>query len=200
MTTDQPSIAGHQDWYLRSATPGDVPAVAALAIQVFLDTYATDGIRPDLAREALDDYGPAAFAQRLAEPGRRLVLACVGEALLGFAEWLQAPSRAAPDLPLGAELLRLYVQPAQQRGGIGRALLRQVEAEAMAVGHQQLWLTAWSGNTRARTFYAALNYADLGAVQIEIQGQRYENRVLAKSLFLTSPELPDDSVHTRALA
>lgn len=200
MATEQPSRTHRRDWQLRGATISDAPAIAALAIQVFLDTYATDRIRPDLAREALDDYGHTAFAQRLAEPGRHVLLACVGDALLGFAEWLQAPSRAAADLPLGAELVRLYVQPSQQRGGLGRALLRQVETEAMAVGHQRLWLTAWSGNARARAFYNALHYADLGALQIEIQGLRYENRVFAKSLFLTSPEFPDDPIHTRSLA
>ncbi|MFN3305009.1 MAG: hypothetical protein ACK44A_15010, partial [Roseateles sp.] len=60
---------------LRPARPDDVTAIAALAIQVFLDTYASAGIRPDLAREALRDYGVDAFAPRLREPRRRFLLA-----------------------------------------------------------------------------------------------------------------------------
>ena len=60
---------------LRPGTPADAPTIAALAIQVFLDTYATGGIRPDLAREALRDYGVAAFQPRLREPQRRVLLA-----------------------------------------------------------------------------------------------------------------------------
>ena len=37
---------------LRPGTRNDAVTVAALSLQVFLDTYATDGVRPDLAREA----------------------------------------------------------------------------------------------------------------------------------------------------
>jgi diamine N-acetyltransferase len=36
---------------LRVAGPADAPRIGVLATQVFLDTYATDGIRPSLARE-----------------------------------------------------------------------------------------------------------------------------------------------------
>jgi hypothetical protein len=37
---------------LRHASADDAGTVAALATQVFLDTYATEGVRPDLARES----------------------------------------------------------------------------------------------------------------------------------------------------
>ena len=42
----------------RVAQPTDAVCIAALATQVFLDTYATDGLRPDLAREAFAVYSP----------------------------------------------------------------------------------------------------------------------------------------------
>lgn len=46
----------------RSATPDDAVTISALAVQVFLDTYATDGVRPDLAHEALAVCSVEAFA------------------------------------------------------------------------------------------------------------------------------------------
>ena len=42
---------------LRPATADDALCLGVLAMQVFLDTYATDGIRPPIAREALDRIG-----------------------------------------------------------------------------------------------------------------------------------------------
>lgn len=167
---------------LRPGTPADAPTIAALAIQVFLDTYATGGIRPDLAREALRDYGVTAFQPRLREPQRRFILAERGDALLGFAELSLADERAPAGDARGAELVRLYVQPVAQRSGLGRQLIRAAEALAAGCGRAALWLTAWEGNHRALAFYAREGYADIGATVHRIEGQAYGNRVLARGL------------------
>lgn len=166
---------------LRLAGAFDAPAIAALAVQVFLDTYATAGVQPDLAREAFDEYAVDAFAARLAEPQRRFVLACRGDGLLGFAEVLAAALPAPAGDVRGAELVRLYVQPRAQRSGLGRALLARAEQLATAAALPWLWLTAWEGNARALAFYARMGYADIGATTYALQGRSYGNRVLAKA-------------------
>jgi amino-acid N-acetyltransferase len=57
-----------------------------------------------------------------------------------------------------AELTELSVHPDHQRQGVGRALVRHIEAEARALGAAELVLiTAWR-NTRAHAFYHALGY------------------------------------------
>jgi len=50
---------------LRFADAADAEIIAALAIHVFLDTYATAGTLPDLAAEAFAEYSVAAFRARL---------------------------------------------------------------------------------------------------------------------------------------
>lgn len=177
---------------VRVGTPADAAAIAALAIQVFLDTYATEGVRDDLAREAFDTYGTHRFDERLREPHRRCLLAeeHASAGLLGFAE-VRLDTRAAPDGGVtGAELVRLYVQPRWQHAGLGRRLLREAEDAAAAAGAAHLWLTAWSGNDRARAFYAALGYEDVGESRITFQGRAYENRVFARRLPATPPTGP----------
>ena len=167
---------------LRRGVPGDATSIAALSIQVFLDTYATEGVRPDLAREALTHYSPEQFARRLSDENLSFVLAEVGEGLLGFAEVNTRPSPPpiqgiAID---GPELVRLYIQPTAQRTGLGRRLLRESELMCERSGSGALWLTAWSGNARALAFYRALGYVDVGASTYTFQGTSYENRVLVK--------------------
>ena len=177
---------------LRAAQPGDATTIAALAVQVFLDTYASEGIRPDLAREAFDAYSIERFAARLAEPERRFVLAEAADGLLGFAE-IVIESREAPAGGVrGAQLLRLYVQPSAQRRGIGRALLARAEEAAVAKRLPALWLTAWDGNHRARAFYAGRGYADVGAADYTFQDRTYANRVLSR------PLLADERTHRDA--
>lgn len=170
------------DVELRAATAADATAIAALAVQVFLDTYATAGVRPDLAREAFGENGVDAFAARLAEPARRFLLAGRGDGLLGFAEVVAAALPAPAGAVRGAELVRLYVQPRAQRSGLGSALLARAEQAAAAAALPWLWLTAWEGNARALAFYARMGYADVGATTYALQGRSYGNRVLAKSL------------------
>ena len=70
----------------RIGAAADAVSIAALATQVFLDTYASEGVRPDLAREAFHIYSPEAFAGRLAEPDRVFLLAGQGVVVTGFAE------------------------------------------------------------------------------------------------------------------
>lgn len=168
------------DLSLRTAVPADGATVAALAIQVFLDTYATNGIRPDLALEAFTEYGEAAFARRLQEADRSIFLAERNGALLGFAEVRIAPLAAPADAVVGAELVRLYVQPVFQHQGVGRMLLRKTEETAIAAALDAVWLTAWEGNDRARRFYAALGYQDVGSTTYSFRDQTYVNRVFAK--------------------
>ena len=92
----------------RSGTPQDALCLGVLATQVFLDTYATNGIRPDLAREALAVYSQKTFAARLADSDICFILAKVQGYLVAFAE--VALGKACPARGVAAvELARLYV-------------------------------------------------------------------------------------------
>jgi len=172
---------------IRSADPSDAACISALATQVFLDTYAADGMRPDLAREVQRECGQAAVEAWLANPFGRILLAERDEHLIAFAHWryLSPDSASSPqDLPVreGAELVRLYVQRHFHGAGIGHMLLSRVEADARQAGSQRLWLTAWAGNAKALAFYAKQGYADTGSTEYVFEGRSYENRVFEKML------------------
>jgi len=163
----------------RPGLPADAMCVGVLAMQVFLDTYATAGIRPDLAFEVTSVCSPEAFSRRLEDPARRFVLAEVDGHLVAFAE--VALGSACPVPGGGAvEIVRLYVQQGFQRRGIGTALSRHAESIAAAGGATSVWLTAWSGNAQALAFYCARGWRDVGATTYTIANRAYENRVLVK--------------------
>jgi diamine N-acetyltransferase len=177
------------DFSLRMACGDDAVTIAALAVQVFLDTYATEGIRPDLAREAFSEYGVHAFAARLAEPGRSFVLVEKDDGLLGFTEVVLSALPSPAGRGAGAQLVRLYVHPAAQRLGLGRALLMRAEQLVQAAKLTSLWLTAWDGNHKARAFYAHAGYEDVGATTYSFQSHTYANRVFAKPLEVDGREV-----------
>lgn len=74
------------DIHLRPATPTDALTLTALAIQVWLDTYAPEGVRASVAREVLTTYKEQAFAAAIASDQTRLVVAERNARLVGFAQ------------------------------------------------------------------------------------------------------------------
>lgn len=167
---------------LRVATPDDALCLGVLGLQVFLDTYATRGIRPTLAREVLAHFSTEAVGRLIERSQARL---CVAEAdghLIGFAQLGLEVAHEVVAAWRPAELERLYVQEPFTRRGIGSALLAWAEQTAADAGADVLWLTPWVHNRRALAFYHQLGYADIGSTWYRFEHERHENRVLVKRL------------------
>ena len=167
---------------LRVAGPSDALCIGVLATQVFLDTYATDGIRPSLAREVLHHLSTDAVAGSLADPAAVFVVAERAGHLIGFAQMTIGATHELAGREATVELDRLYVQPAFAGKGVGTMLLERAEEMARARGARALWLTAWVGNRRALAFYARRGYIDAGATTYVFEDEAHENRVLVRSL------------------
>jgi acetyltransferase len=95
------------------------------------------------------------------DPGERLLFgAFVDEELVGTAQL----ERAAPaNSRHRAEVMRVVVRSDAQRKGVGRELMRALEAAARALGITLLWLTTHDG-TPACAFYERLGYERLGVM------------------------------------
>ena len=166
----------------RPGTEADALCLGVLATQVFLDTYATDGIRTAIAHEVLEQLSTPAVSAMLATPGMRFIVAERADHLVGFAQLsLDAVHELMPHRP-AAELNRLYVQDRFTGRGIGKALLARAEVLARDEGAATLWLTAWVGNTRALAFYPRCGYLDRGPTIYEFRGEQHGNRLFSKSL------------------
>ena len=170
------------DIVLRTALPADALCLGALGMQVFLDTYALEGIGPGLAREALDHFSTEAMAAALEAADAEFVVAERAGHLVGFVHLAHGATHALVDVRPACEVARLYVQAPFAGAGLGRRLLQEAEVRAAARGTRVLWLTTWVGNTRARGFYPRCGYADVGLTHYEFDGQSFENRAFAKRL------------------
>jgi GNAT superfamily N-acetyltransferase len=176
------SAARHGEFFLRPATAADALCISVLATQVFLETYATDGIRPSLAREVLSQLSAPPVSALLAAPDTRFIVAERAGHMIGLAQLTLESAHERVAARPASELNRLYVHARFTGTGVGKALLGETEAVAAAAGAITLWLTAWAENRRALDFYARRGYADLGATPYVFEGERYENRVFAKPL------------------
>jgi GNAT superfamily N-acetyltransferase len=167
----------------RMAVQQDALTLSVLATQVFLDTYALQGIRPAIAREVRHFLSEEAFAELLTGPRHSILLAELADHLLGFAQLIHGQTHALlpPETP-AAELSRLYVQRPFLGKGLGKELLARAEALAGEEGAEILWLSAWTGNAHALRFYESRGYQDVGGSVYTFEGDSYETRVLLKRL------------------
>lgn len=170
------------DISFRAAVPADALCLSVLGTQVFLDTYATQGIRPAIAREVVEHFSVETVAGLLASPSITILVAEQAGHLIGFAQLTRGSRHELVSCEPAVELNRLYVQEPFTSMGVGRALLRQAEELAAAQGARAFWLTAWVGNPRALAFYARNGYQEVGAASYVYENEEYETRVFVKGM------------------
>ncbi|MDM4767179.1 GNAT family N-acetyltransferase [Pelomonas sp. SE-A7] len=164
-------------YQIRIGRAADANRLAVLATQVWLHTYATDGISDLTAQYILSELTPAKYSQSLSEPSTYFFVAERGQDLIGFAAvkfGAQCPAEASS----AVELKTLYVQEHHIGHGVGRALLQAAEAKAHEQSESKLWLTVNARNDRAIAFYDRQGYSKVGTSYFVLGEGRHENHVL----------------------
>lgn len=141
---------------LRRADRADLPALGAMLYELL----GHEGFLPDTldipARLAADGFGQ--------DPAFRCHVALRGDRIVGYT--LDWPSfDTEPGAP-GVYLSDVYVEPAARRGGVARALMRNVARAGAADGARYMEWEVRSENRSARAFYAgfAREYPDVLAM------------------------------------
>jgi GNAT superfamily N-acetyltransferase len=131
---------------IRAATAADVDEILALVRELAVYEREPDAVTATAADLLRDGFG--------AEPRFRVLLACEGDKVAGFAFYFFAYStwRAQPTLYLED----LFVRPAYRRRGLGVALMRRLADEAVKTrcGRFQWQVLDW--NESAVRFYESL--------------------------------------------
>lgn len=162
---------------IRPGRSDDADRLAVLATQVWLHTYATDGVTNEIAQYLLSELTVEKFSASLVEPQTSLLVAEYGECLVGFAA--VKFGAACPSVTESVvELQTLYVQEHFIGQGIGKSLLQAAEAGARERSASPLWLTVNAKNDRAITFYARQGYSKIGTTYFVLGEGRHENHVL----------------------
>jgi ribosomal protein S18 acetylase RimI-like enzyme len=176
---DAPARRARPHIAVRPAVEADAHTLAALAIQVWLGTYATEGVNDLLARYVLDAFTPSKFAALTKDADACLLVAEVDSYLVGYA--LLRFSAIQPLVPeADSELCTLYVQEPFTGAGVGSALLQKARASVRErTGTEALWLLVNVKNRRACGFYAKHGFVEKGLTHFVLGEGRHENHVLA---------------------
>jgi GNAT superfamily N-acetyltransferase len=162
----------------RDGTPDDIPAIDALFRQGFIDTFGHIYDPKDLAA-FFSRFSEAAWRAEITDPDFAFRLAEEDGALAGYAK---ISSVSLPVAPVGpaVELRQLYVLQRWHGTGIAQALMDWVLAQARARGAETLYLTVFTDNRRARSFYARHGFEEVGPYVFMVGSHADQDIIMCK--------------------
>jgi diamine N-acetyltransferase len=164
----------------RDATPDDLPAIDALFRQSFVDTfghlYAPEDLAAFLAR-----FTNEAWRHELTDPDYSFRLAEEDGTLAGFAKISSVTLPVEPEAA-AVELRQLYVLGPWHGAGIAPELMTWALAEARRRGAEELYLSVFVDNHRARRFYARHGFEAVGRYDFMVGSQADEDIIMRLKL------------------
>jgi len=164
----------------REATPGDAAVIDRIFDTSFCDTFA-HLYRPEDLDAFLSGFGIADWKAEIRDPAYAFRLAeADGEPVayvkLGPLKLPVEPSRPALLLD------QLYVLKEHHGSGIARQLMDWAFAEAMRRGAEELYLTVFIDNHRARRFYDRYGFEAVGRYDFMVGSHADEDLIMRKML------------------
>jgi ribosomal protein S18 acetylase RimI-like enzyme len=168
---------------LRSATPADAQALAALGERAFVAKFGHLYVAEDLRNFLAYAHAADPVASEIADPDMRIQLAVRDGALVGFCKLVMRsgwPEHARGTSAV--ELKQLYLDPDLVGGGIGAVLMDWAMGEARAFGADEMQLSVWSGNDGAQRFYSRYGFAKVADIEFWVGNQCDEEFLYARLL------------------
>lgn len=144
----------------RDATVADAAALGGLTRATFIETFGTLYKLADLAA-FLEKRSDANTAIELADPAVVVRLAEVRGVPIGFVKLTPCALPIEDEGRRVLELKQLYVFKPWHGVGVAAVLTEWAIAEARARGAQDLWLSVFTENPRARRFYARYGFVEI---------------------------------------
>ena len=164
----------------RTAVGEDAAAIDRVFRTSFCDTFA-HLYRPKDLEAFLSKFTLDAWTTELGDESYRFRVAEADGEIVGFVKL------GPPELPVqtagpAIELRQLYILHEYRGLGAAQALMDWALAEAKARGGQELYLTVYTENWRARRFYEKYGFVEVGPYKFMVGEQADEDIIMRASL------------------
>ena len=164
----------------RNATVADLPAIDRVFRRSFCDTFA-HLYRPEDLAAFIAQFTPEAWAEEFADPHYRFRVAEVDGEVVGYVKL--GPSALPVETTKRAiELRQIYVLNEHHGSGLAKALSEWAIDEARGQGFEELYLTVYVDNHRARRFYDRYGFEPAGRYDFMVGEHADEDIIMRKTL------------------
>ena len=175
---------------VRRASRADASNLVELAATTFRDTYSLISDPVEVEDYIRTNFTTKLLEEQIADDSATFILGSIGDRFIGYA---LVRHSVAPDCvtgPVPIELSRLYLEQAFHGRGYGSALVLASLREARERNGQTLWLSVYSENMKARAFYAAMGFVEIGARDFLFGGRIYNDPVMSRAIPQRSHHAP----------
>lgn len=166
---------------IRRANITDALNLSVLKKQVFISTYAINGIRKDFSEYINTEFTVNNIENAINDKNNIILIAESDGFMVGCAE-INLLSNCPETKDNSPELTILYVFEYCKEKGAGYSLISKTENLVKAKGFLGLWLTVYHLNENAISFYKRQNYKIIGSTFFEMSGNKYENKIMYKRI------------------
>jgi GNAT superfamily N-acetyltransferase len=164
----------------RDATAADLPAIDALFRESFVATFGHLYAPEDLAA-FLDGFTLAAWTREFESADHRFRVAEDDRGMIGYAKIGDLTLPAQTDAKT-VELRQLYLTERAKGGGVAQALMAWVIDTARERGADELWLSVYVDNHRARRFYERYGFETQGLYAFKVGNHLDEDHLMRLEL------------------
>ena len=166
---------------VRPATPADADAVARLFDLSFRDTFGRN-YPPDELDAFLAGFDGGFYARAIAGPDSAVLMGEYDGQPAGFCFM-----GVQPDFPVESPqrwwvLGQLYLLPVAKGSGMAQAMLAWAIDESRARGMEELYLTVWIDNPRARRLYENHGFVECGKYAYRVGSVIDDDRIMRLTL------------------
>jgi ribosomal protein S18 acetylase RimI-like enzyme len=164
----------------RDATAADAPTLNRIFDSSFCDTFA-HLYRPEDLERFLSSFGISDWEAQLANPAHAIRVAEVDGKAVGYVKL--GPMKLPIEVQLPAILLdQIYILTGYHGAGIAHGLMDWAIDEARRRGAEELYLTVYTENHRARRFYDRYGFENVGRYEFKVGDHVDEDVIMRKSL------------------
>ena len=162
----------------RDAVAADLPAIDRVFRTSFCDTFA-HLYRPEDLQAFLAQFTLTAWREEFDDPRYRFRVAEVDDEIVGFVKL--GPSALPIETDKRAiELRQIYILKEHHGSGIAAALTDWAVDEAHGQGFEELYLTVYVDNYRAKRFYDRYRFEPVGRYDFMVGSQADEDIIMRK--------------------
>ena len=158
----------------RDATPGDGAVLGGLARATFIETFGSLYSLANLTA-FLAGCSDDAYTAELADPDIAVRFALAGAIPIGFCKVGSLKLPADTNGRRAVELRQLYIHKPWQGTGSAAVLTEWALALARKRGAQDMWLSVFTQNPRARRFYARYGFVEIAPYHFMVGDQADED-------------------------
>ncbi|MCL3782657.1 GNAT family N-acetyltransferase [Prolixibacteraceae bacterium JC049] len=167
---------------IREANINDLNNLTVLKQQVWISTYATEGLIDEFSSYVLSEYSLDNVKKSIQNKDITTLVALCDDCLIGCVEILKTPQKPIKSAYPSIEISTFYILEKFQGQGIGKQLLSECFNQIKQLGYQQVWLTVYYKNQNAIDFYAKQYFKHIGETNFILGEEKHKNYIMLKDI------------------